>query len=159
MGRLIATGSNPGAGQNSSYSCSFVQLVDVLSFDSVSKTYQPVLWLNDFWILRDYLVPMNETLDEVPLHLSLYTLAGWKWQMYLQMNSAFKMQVPASLLLPHSSLCCTVWVRGHCACQCYVGGSPGHLLISTGCFFSSKVRYVWLSLNLLTQYEHGSLLS
>eukprot|EP00884_Botryococcus_braunii_P022883 jgi/Botrbrau1/9279/Bobra.0111s0007.1 len=67
-------------------------VAEVLKFDSTTKTYQPILWLNDFWMLRDYLIPMNETVEKVPMHLSVYTLPGWQWQLFLQMNAAFKMQ-------------------------------------------------------------------
>lgn len=54
--------------------------------------------MNDFWMLREYLIPMNETVKELPIRLSLYTLPGWQWQLLLQMNAAFQKQVRGGLL-------------------------------------------------------------
>lgn len=55
-------------------------------------TYAPTLWLNDFWLLRDKLVPLNETVSTITLHLSLYSLPPWKLMLYTQMEHSFSMQ-------------------------------------------------------------------
>jgi hypothetical protein len=79
-----------------------MQLANVMTFDPVTMTYDPTVWLNDFWILREYLIPMNKTVTELPLIFSLYTLSNWKFQIYLQMDTAFDMQVrsPPCVLAP-----------------------------------------------------------
>jgi hypothetical protein len=75
------------------FSLCVMQLANVMTFDPVTMTYDPTVWLNDFWILREYLIPMNKTVTELPLIFSLYTLSNWKFQIYLQMDTAFDMQV------------------------------------------------------------------
>ncbi|GIL55662.1 hypothetical protein Vafri_11205 [Volvox africanus] len=55
--------------------------------------YEPIVYFNDFWLLRDKLVPVNETLDSVTLHLELsYVTMTW-WQLLQQMDQSFGMQV------------------------------------------------------------------
>ena len=55
-------------------------------------TYYPIVWFNEFWLLRDKLLPLNETVTEVPLQLSVHPLAMWKFTIYLQMEQSFSMQ-------------------------------------------------------------------
>ncbi|GIL76805.1 hypothetical protein Vretimale_8728 [Volvox reticuliferus] len=59
--------------------------------------YEPIVYFNDFWLLRDKLVPVNETLDNVTLHLELsYVTMTW-WQLLQQMDQSFGMQVNMGL--------------------------------------------------------------
>jgi len=60
-------------------------------FDTRGR-YYPVLYPNDFWLLREYLYPINETTTELPLHLEYRTISLWKWQLYVQMQQSFEMQ-------------------------------------------------------------------
>ena len=55
--------------------------------------WYPSVYFNDFWLLRDHLVMMNETVAEAPLHLSLSPIGIWKWTLYLQMDQSFNLQV------------------------------------------------------------------
>ena len=48
--------------------------------------------MNEFWLLRDYLVPINETVPAVNLTLSIAPLSPWKWQLMLQMEKNFEAQ-------------------------------------------------------------------
>ncbi|KAK9865607.1 hypothetical protein WJX84_005001 [Apatococcus fuscideae] len=63
-----------------------------LEVDRETMEYYPSLFFNDFWILQDHLIPMNSTVTEIPMHISLSTMASWKWQIYAQMEQSFSMQ-------------------------------------------------------------------
>lgn len=39
------------------------------------SNYYPIIYFNDFWLLRDKLVPVNETLTSTTLHLDTGHLA------------------------------------------------------------------------------------
>jgi len=54
--------------------------------------YLPVLWFNEFWLYRDMLMPMNESLVELPLNLTFAPLSLMWWQLYVQMDQSFSMQ-------------------------------------------------------------------
>lgn len=62
-----------------------------MKFDSQGR-YYPTLYVNEFWLFREHLYPINETTPELPLHLEYNTLSLWKWQMMVQMQQSFKMQ-------------------------------------------------------------------
>ena len=55
--------------------------------------YTPTLFFNEFWLLRDHLIPLNETVGEVTLHFSLSGMSQWKWTIFTQMEQSFNMQV------------------------------------------------------------------
>lgn len=59
-----------------------------LLINHATHTYDPVVFFNDFWMLRERLVPMNESVQEVPMQLYLHTMAQWKWQLYMQVGWA-----------------------------------------------------------------------
>ena len=62
-------------------------------FDEETMTYQPTVFFNDFWVLQNYLVPVNETVQELPIQLNLNCIGNWKFMMYVQMETTFSMQV------------------------------------------------------------------
>lgn len=68
------------------------QFKDTLSLDEPSATYWPHIWFNDFWMLREYMIPLNDTVASVPMHFSLYTIASWKFMLMTQMDQSFSMQ-------------------------------------------------------------------
>ncbi|GLC36151.1 hypothetical protein PLESTB_001375000 [Pleodorina starrii] len=55
--------------------------------------YVPVVFYNDFWLLKDKYIPVNETLDNVTLHLELSYVSMTWWQLLMQMDQSFGMQV------------------------------------------------------------------
>jgi len=69
-------------------------LAKLLNIDQVGggKSYWPHTWYNDFWLLRDHLVPINNTVTTVTLHLSLHSLPSWKYALYSSMDQSFSMQ-------------------------------------------------------------------
>lgn len=58
-----------------------LQIRERMVLDPYSGNYYPPVWFNDFWLLREHLVPLNNTMDEVwrqaltspcpPLHIPL----------------------------------------------------------------------------------------
>ncbi|KAL4445724.1 hypothetical protein ABPG77_008923 [Micractinium sp. CCAP 211/92] len=64
----------------------------LLEADPATSTYTPLIWFNDFWLLRDYLVPVNDTLSELTLHFELSSIASWKYMLMSQMDHSFSMQ-------------------------------------------------------------------
>ncbi len=61
------------------------------NFDSM--TYYPTIYFNEFWILRENLVPLNETVKEVNVELDLTQMPMWKFTIFSQVEKSFEMQV------------------------------------------------------------------
>ena len=91
-----------------------VQVQERLEVDREAMEYYPSIFFNDFWILKDHLIPMNDTVIEVVMHISLGTLSSWKWQIYAQMEQSFSMQVQSPATLPRvvspARLSCTMGI-------------------------------------------------
>ena len=67
----------------------FLNTIDI---DPATHHYRPHTWFNEFWMLRDYLVPVNETVKELPLHLAIEAVGPWKFAFFVQMEQSFSMQ-------------------------------------------------------------------
>lgn len=61
-----------------------------LNVDPLSGNYYPTVFFNEFWLLRDKLIPINDTITEVPLNLELSPISMMKWQMFLQIEQSFQ---------------------------------------------------------------------
>ncbi|KAB5592385.1 Cleft lip and palate transmembrane protein [Ceratobasidium theobromae] len=57
--------------------------------------YHPILFPNDFWLLKSGMNPINSTTTELPLHVSFYPLSYMKFTIYASMTDSFEKQ-PAS---------------------------------------------------------------
>lgn len=95
-----------------------LQMKSVLTFDFEKMSYFPPIFFNDFWLLRDYLVPMNKTVTEVPLHFSVSGLSSIKFMLYTQAEQSFNMQVRACTPTPYHSIL---------TCQENAKCGPGHV--------------------------------
>jgi len=51
-----------------------------------------VVFFNEFWTLKEHLIPINDTLSTLNLHLSYSTISLMKWQFYSQLEQSFTMQ-------------------------------------------------------------------
>ncbi|CAG8571160.1 14794_t:CDS:10 [Funneliformis caledonium] len=73
---------------------SHIQLDKTTLLDPSSKAgyYLPVLFVNDFWVLKEHLMPINETVEEVLLNIKYYPISMWKFQIYVQMGESFRAQ-------------------------------------------------------------------
>ena len=64
--------------------------------DEETHSYYPPVFFNEFWLLKEQLVPLNESVASLDLQLSLHNLASWKFMLYNQMEESFAMQVRIS---------------------------------------------------------------
>lgn len=60
---------------------------------SGGQHYLPLVHFNEFWMLKDKLVPVNESLANVTVHLEFGMASMTWWQLLVQMEQSFKMQV------------------------------------------------------------------
>ncbi|DAZ92897.1 TPA: hypothetical protein N0F65_000588 [Lagenidium giganteum] len=66
-----------------------------LVLDDETESYTPVLYLNDFWVLEEHLMPINATITTLPLSLTFYPLPLYKFAIYQQMAQNFENQEAA----------------------------------------------------------------
>jgi len=61
-------------------------LDEMVRFSASGINYEPILYLNDYWnLMRDF-TPINETINEVSLHLSFQPMSLIKLQLYLSQS-------------------------------------------------------------------------
>ncbi|KAL3656383.1 hypothetical protein V7S43_018756 [Phytophthora oleae] len=63
-----------------------------MDIDKEAGQYSPVLFLNEFWLLDEHLIPVNDTLTALPLEISFYPLPMYKYALYTQMEQNFRNQ-------------------------------------------------------------------
>lgn len=61
-----------------------------INIESTTGNYYPTVFFNEFWLLRDKLIAINDTVTEVPLHLEVSPISMTKWQLFLQMDQSFQ---------------------------------------------------------------------
>ncbi|KAG0242375.1 hypothetical protein BGW41_004386 [Actinomortierella wolfii] len=54
--------------------------------------FLPVIYVNDFWLLREHMTPINETVKELPLRMNFYPLSYTKLNLYASVDVSFKKQ-------------------------------------------------------------------
>eukprot|EP00210_Caulerpa_lentillifera_P000896 g867.t1 len=59
--------------------------------------YYPMIYFNEFWLLKSNLVEVNETVQSVSIELTLSTIKPWLVQIYSQMDEAFRSQAAMGL--------------------------------------------------------------
>ena len=52
--------------------------------------YYPILFVNTFWQLRDHMTELNETVKEVPLHITLNNMKNWQMSLYASIDEGMK---------------------------------------------------------------------
>ena len=75
--------------------------------DEEQHNYYPVVFFNQFWLLREHLIPLNSTVDSLRLSLTLHGMASFKFMMYNQMEESFKMQARLCLVQQAAQACLT----------------------------------------------------
>jgi len=70
------------------------QIRPALKIDVAARRYLPVLYINEFWLMSERLVPLNETLNETDLSLELnfYVTNLMRWMLTEQMSESLKQQ-------------------------------------------------------------------
>ncbi|KAF6143929.1 hypothetical protein GIB67_001723 [Kingdonia uniflora] len=61
-----------------------------MNFEPTTGDYYPTVFFNEFWLLRDKFIALNETLTELPLHLEVAPISTTKWQLFLQIDQSFQ---------------------------------------------------------------------
>ncbi|KAG9457048.1 hypothetical protein H6P81_001556 [Aristolochia fimbriata] len=61
-----------------------------LNVQQKSQGYFPTVFFNEFWLLRDKLIPLNDSVTELPLHLEVSPISTTKWQLFLQIDQSFQ---------------------------------------------------------------------
>ncbi|EXB64075.1 hypothetical protein L484_013085 [Morus notabilis] len=61
-----------------------------LNVEPSSGNYYPAVFFNEFWLLRDKLIQLNETVTELPLNLEVGPISMTKWQLFLQIDQSFQ---------------------------------------------------------------------
>lgn len=54
--------------------------------------YYPMVYFNEFWLLKSHMVELNETVDDLSIELTFATMQPWQIQLITQMEESFKMQ-------------------------------------------------------------------
>lgn len=67
-------------------------LMNIIHIVPGKPLYTPHIYFNDFWLLRDYLIPLNDTVTEQKIHFIIEPIASWKAHMMAQMDNSFKLQ-------------------------------------------------------------------
>ncbi|XP_026690404.2 putative lipid scramblase CLPTM1 [Ciona intestinalis] len=58
----------------------------MIHFDAAGMTYEPIVYLNDYWnLLRDF-TPINDTVKQVSLYVTVQPMSLFKLQMYISQN-------------------------------------------------------------------------
>ncbi|XP_031250476.1 cleft lip and palate transmembrane protein 1 homolog [Pistacia vera] len=61
-----------------------------LNVEPSTGNYFPTIFFNEFWLLRDKLIPLNDTVTELPLNLEVGPISMTKWQLFLQIDQSFQ---------------------------------------------------------------------
>ena len=67
-------------------------MATAMNVDEAAGVYSPVLFLNEFWLLDEHLIVVNDTVTTLPLELSFYPLPVYKYALYTQMEQNFRNQ-------------------------------------------------------------------
>lgn len=54
------------------------------------NTYFPPIFPNDFWLLKENMVPINQTTPQLPLHVTYNALSGMKFQIFATLTVSFE---------------------------------------------------------------------
>ncbi|XP_042470318.1 cleft lip and palate transmembrane protein 1 homolog isoform X1 [Zingiber officinale] len=65
-------------------------VIDYINVEPTTGNYFPTVFFNEFWLLKDKLLPLNDSMTEVPLNLELGPISLTKWQFFLQIEQAFQ---------------------------------------------------------------------
>ncbi|KAG4203021.1 hypothetical protein ERO13_A05G375100v2 [Gossypium hirsutum] len=61
-----------------------------LNIDPSQGNYYPTISFNEFWLLRDKLIAINETVTVLPLNLEVGPISMMKWQLFMQIDQSFQ---------------------------------------------------------------------
>ncbi|XP_077224936.1 uncharacterized protein LOC143858181 [Tasmannia lanceolata] len=65
-------------------------VLDYLNVEPSTGGYYPTIFFNEFWLLRNKFIPLNDSVTELPLNLELAPISMTKWQLFLQIDQSFQ---------------------------------------------------------------------
>ena len=60
------------------------------SEEGATKLYYPPMFPNDFWLLRENLLPINESSNTLPLYVNYQAISNMKFQVFAAMTQSFE---------------------------------------------------------------------
>ncbi|KAG5528698.1 hypothetical protein RHGRI_029389 [Rhododendron griersonianum] len=61
-----------------------------LNIELKTGNYYPTIFFNEFWLLRDKLIMINDTITELSLNLEVGPISMTKWQLFQQIDQSFQ---------------------------------------------------------------------
>ncbi|KAG0486990.1 hypothetical protein HPP92_009085 [Vanilla planifolia] len=61
-----------------------------LIVDPVTRNYFPTIYFNEFWLLKDKLIALNDSVTELPLNLEVGPIGLNKWQFSYRLSNHFR---------------------------------------------------------------------
>ena len=62
-----------------------------MTFDERTGDYYPTVYFNEFWLLREKFIALNETVKEITVNLELGPISLTRWQLYHQVDQSFQL--------------------------------------------------------------------
>ena len=69
------------------------QIMKKLLLDTTKTKYKPIFYTNDFWMLQEALIPINNTVERLDIFFTFSPMSMWKFQLYVQFEESFRLQV------------------------------------------------------------------
>jgi len=67
------------------------QITKAMKLDETGN-YLPVLYFDEFWLMKEELILINDTVPELNLSMTYSPISMWKWQLKCQMDQSLTMQ-------------------------------------------------------------------
>lgn len=67
-------------------------LYPMMELHPYEDTYKPMIFFNEFWVLKEKMIPLNETTDTVPLEVTVSSIKPWLVQLSLQFEQSLMLQ-------------------------------------------------------------------
>ncbi|GJS72630.1 zinc finger, CCHC-type containing protein [Tanacetum coccineum] len=61
-----------------------------MNIEPTTWNYYPTVFFNEFWLLRDKLIAINDTVNELDFHLEVAPISMTKWQLFMQIDQSFQ---------------------------------------------------------------------
>lgn len=63
-----------------------------IQLDDTTLTYKPIYYIDEFWLLSTHYTPINHTVTELPLHISISPISLIKFRLQLQLDQSWRLQ-------------------------------------------------------------------
>ncbi|KAJ6252775.1 cleft lip and palate transmembrane protein [Anaeramoeba flamelloides] len=67
-------------------------VVNLIDYNKKTRKYYPIIYINEFWMLKEYLIPINETVDQLPLTIKFEIMPAWKFHVFTMFKESLSMQ-------------------------------------------------------------------